>query len=198
MRTMQKIIFAVMAVVLLPLAAQADSDMKEFPIINALNSLAAKDKVDRAILFFADEYSGSETVTENVLAGPRVQKARGKKVQESCNEAFVEALVSLQAQAAVKKATAVVNIHSYIPIPFVPDMPFVSNTEYICEVGRKMVRVILKGGLVHQPSAPSASAGKQTTESAADRLRKLKELRKQGLIDETAYKRREAEILREL
>lgn len=195
MRTMQKIIFAVMAVVLLPLAAQADSDMKEFPISDALNSPAAKDKVDRAILFFADEYSGSETVTENVLAGPRVQKARGKKVKESCNEAFVEALVSLQAQAAVKKATAVVNIHSYIPIPFVPDMPFVSNTEYICEVGRKMVRVILKGGLIHQPGA---SAGKQTTESAADRLRKLKELRKQGLIDETAYKRREAEILREL
>lgn len=190
---MKKILIAGITALLLPLTAH--SSIKTFYIQDALNLPAAKEQVDEAILFFADEYGGAETVMETVLAGPRVEKQRKKKVEVSCHEAFVEALVSLQAQAAVKKATGVVNIHSYLPVPFVPDIPFVSTTEYQCEVGRRLVRVVLKGGLIRQGSAASTSS---SSEPAAERLKKLKALRDQGLIDDAAYKRRQAEILREL
>lgn|SRR5690554_2516433 len=191
---MKKILIAGIAALLLPLAAQA-SNIQTFYIQDALDTPAAKESVDESMLFFADEYGGSETVMETVLAGPRVEKQRKKKVGHSCHEAFVEALVSLQAQAAAKNATGVVNIHSYLPVPFVPDIPFVSTTEYQCEVGRKLVRVILKGGLIRQGEASSSAP---SSEPAAERLKKLKALRDQGLIDDAAYKRRQAEILREL
>lgn len=194
MRSLKKVLRVGIVVMILPLAAQA-SDIKTLPIADALNSALAKEKLNQQMLYFADAYRGNEGVLESVEAGPRVQRKRGTKLQQSCDEAFVEALTSLQAQAGVKKATAVVNIHSYLPLPFMPGIAFVSAKEYQCEVGRKMVRVVLKGGLVRQNGANAAT---QSTASAAERLQKLKQLRKQGLIDEATYKQKEAEILKEL
>lgn len=188
MRHLQKIVVATITAVLLPLTAQAA--VQEFPIAPALKSDLAKEHIGDRKFYFSDQYTGKLPVIKEIVAGPRVQKVRGSSEQALCDEAFVAAIASLQNQAVVHNAHAIANVHS-----FNLRMPFVSTSEYQCEIGRRMVRVVLKGTLVGKTGTQALA---QPAESAADRLKKLKNLRQQGLIDEATYKQKEAEILGEL
>lgn len=188
MRYLQKFFIAGMAALLLPLTAQAA--VQEFPIANALKSEHAKEHLRDTKYYFSDQYTGKMPEIRDIVSGPRVQKVRGASDQELCDEAFIGALTHLQNQAIARNAEAIVNIYS-----FNLRTPFISTSEYQCEIGRRMVRVVLKGTLVGKVGARPAA---QPTASPAERLKKLKELRKQGLIDEATYKAKEAEILNEL
>lgn len=190
MHYLKKTMIAGLAAVLLPLSAQAA--VKTFPIANALKTEHAKEHIRDTKYYFSDQYTGKLPVIRDIVSGPRVKKTRGASEQELCDEAFVGAVTHLQNQAIARNAEAIVNIYS-----FNLRTPFVSTTEYECEIGRRMVRVVLKGTLVGNVGArPAATA--QPAASPAERLKKLKELRQQGLIDEATYKAKEAEILNEL
>lgn len=178
----------------LPLMAQAN--ISNHPIKAALESDAAKEQLSNVKVYYANQHNGKGfAALREVTTSRRVKKERGESEQQSCNRAFVAAVAALQNQVSTYFAEAVINVQSNIK-----HNAFSSTTEYQCEVGRAMVHVALKGIVIGKPGAGASLPTTQPAEkgSIPERLKKLKALRDEGLIDEKTYKAREAEILKEV
>lgn len=190
MKRLNNTLLGIAALTVLPLAAQAN--ISQHPIKDALDSDIAKEQLGPAKFYFADQHSGRGfSAMREVTSSRRARKERGETEQQTCNKAFVAALAAMQSQVAMYFAEAVINVQSNIK-----HNAYASTTEYQCEIGRAMVHVALKGTVVGKPGAGAAAPAPKA--SVPERLKQLKALRDQGLIDEKTYKAREAEILKDI
>lgn len=188
MHLMKSLLLTGCVAAMLPLAAHAN--ISQYPIKAALDSEVAKEQLGPEKFYFADQHSGKGfAAMREVNTSRRVKKERGDSEQQSCNKAFVAALAALQKQVSTYYAEAVINVQSNIK-----HNAYASTAEYQCEIGRAMVHVALKGTVVGKPGAGAAAPRAPVEE----RLKKLKDLRDKGLIDEKTYKAREAEILKDV
>lgn len=125
-------------------SAHARDTEHHFPIEEALNSEAAKGKLDGDVKFY---FAGQKTpkVKTKIREATTNKKtnAFNKSDKEACEWAFLSAMLQLQDKAKELGADAVINIQSY----YKKDA-FKSDTEYECHAGALLAGVALKGEFV--------------------------------------------------
>ena len=112
-------------------------------IAQDLNSPKAQQVLNPNIrLHFA---SGPVASTPNTYVSNKKTNAFNKDPSQSCQIAFLSALISLQKRAVQEGGNSVVNIHSYYK-----KQPYYSNQNYYCQDGYLMSGVALRGTVVRQ------------------------------------------------
>jgi len=141
-------LFIILAVALLVSAATTPAysrdDELTLPIKEALQTSTAKEKLTNKVpLYFAGQ--GHPAIKRTVGEWATSKRTRGimRPREESCQVAFISALIVLQTRALNEKADAVVNIASIVD----KDVSK-SATHYKCTAGKVMVNVTLKGTVV--------------------------------------------------
>ena len=135
------LLFAVAGIALGLASVRAESQL--YPIAQALSSPDAREKLDKGIkLFFGRRHP---PVAAKIGVWPTNKRATtlGRSNQLACDYALLSALLSLQGRAKRENANAVVEITSIYQ-----DVPTVSETQYVCDVGGLRVGVMLKGTVV--------------------------------------------------
>lgn len=126
------------------IAAQARDTGHHFPIEEALNTRAAKEKLDDSVKFY---FSGQKTPrVETTISEDFTNKktnAFNKSDKDACEWVFLSAMLQLRDKAKELGADAVINIQSY----YKKDA-FKSSTEYECHAGGLLAGVALKGEFV--------------------------------------------------
>lgn len=124
--------------------AQARDTKHLYPVVDAMNTAAAKEKLNGGVKF----YFGDQT-------HPKVERSYGedftnkktnafnKTDKQACEWVFLSAMLQLQERALQLGADAVVNVESYYK-----KIPFKSETEYECHAGALIAGVALKGKFV--------------------------------------------------
>lgn len=135
---------ALLAMLLPGTHAFARDDQKMHPIEDALNSAAAKEKLDPVIKL----YFGSQTVPvteKNYGEWKTNKKTNGfnKSDREACEWTFLSALLELQERARKEGGNAIIHIKSNYK-----NKETSSETEYMCGSGALMSGVALKGDVV--------------------------------------------------
>jgi uncharacterized protein YbjQ (UPF0145 family) len=136
--------FAVLCACFCASPSFAADDVKMHPLSDALNTPAAREKLDKSVkLFFGNQ------------AYPKAQKELGewktnkktngfnKSAKEACEWTFLSAVLELQERAVKEGGDAVVGIKSNWK-----NQETVSDTEYVCADGSLMSGVALKGTVV--------------------------------------------------
>jgi hypothetical protein len=124
--------------------AVARDDHKMYPIADALQTQAAKDKLDPAIkLYFGTQKH--PTVTKELGEWKTNKKTNGfnKSDKEACEWVFLSAVLEMQERAQKEGGNAVVNIKSNYK-----NIERSSEKEYMCGSGALMSGVALKGKVV--------------------------------------------------
>lgn len=115
-----------------------------FPIADAMESEAAKGKLDAGVKFyFAGQKTPKVKTKLREATTNKKTNAFNKSDKEACEWAFLSAMVQLQEKAKELDADAVINIQSY----YKKDA-FKSSTEYECHAGGLLAGVALKGEFV--------------------------------------------------
>lgn len=124
--------------------AFARDDQKMHPIEEALNSAAAKEKLDPAIkLYFGNQ--ATPAIEKNYGEWKTNKKTNGfnKSDREACEWTLLSALLELQDRARKEDGNAVIKIKSNYK-----NQETSSETEYMCGSGALMSGVALKGEVV--------------------------------------------------
>lgn len=142
MRTLSILLGTLMAATLT--AAHARDDQNMYPIADALDTPAAKEKLDPNIkLYFGKQ---KHPKVEKKLGEWKTNKktnAFNKSDKEACEWTFLSAVLELQERAQKEGGNAVVNIRSNYK-----NKETSSETEYMCGNGTLMSGVAFKGEVV--------------------------------------------------
>ncbi len=124
--------------------AFARDDQKMYPLEDAINSPAAKDKLDPSIRLYFGSQKYPKIVRE-LGEWKTSKKTNGfnKSDKEACEWAFLSAVLELQERAQKEDGNAVVAIKSNYR-----NIERSSETEYMCGSGALMSGVALKGMVV--------------------------------------------------
>jgi uncharacterized protein YbjQ (UPF0145 family) len=115
-----------------------------FSLESALNSSAAKEKLDSNVeLYFGKQKHPKVVESQGVIRTSKKTNGFGKSDQKACEWALISALISLQAQAEQQGGNAVIEIKSNYQ-----NKETSSETEYVCVSGALMSGVALKGKVV--------------------------------------------------
>ncbi len=124
--------------------AMARDDHKMFPLAEALNTPAAKEKLDPKIaLYFGDQKHPAIRKSFGEWKTNKKTNAFNKSDKEACEWVFLSALLELQERAAKEGGNAVVGIKSNYK-----NIERSSETEYMCGSGALMAGVAFKGKAV--------------------------------------------------
>jgi|SRR5690606_4902839 len=128
----------------LPLAAHARDDRQRYSVADALNTVAAKEKLGTDVKFyFGSQPHAKVQQSFGVDQSNRKTNGVGKTDKEACEWAFLSAMIAFKDAATRRGANAVINMHSNYK-----GVEFVSDTEYECGSGGIMSGVTIKGELV--------------------------------------------------
>lgn len=123
---------------------QARDTHQMFNIETAINTDAAKGKLDTDVkLFFGEQKSPTISKKLGEWKTNKKTNAFGKSDQIACEWAFLSALLELQERAKKEGGNAVVNIKSNYK-----NEETSSATEYMCGAGAMVAGVALKGTVV--------------------------------------------------
>ncbi len=133
-----------MSIFLLTTSAHARDDKHMFPIKDAMETEAAKEKLDPGIKFyFGNQSHPKATKKYGNFSTSKKTNAFNKSDDQACQWAFLSALLALQDRAQREGGNAVINIASNYKHKTVK-----SNTEYECHAGNILAGVALKGDVV--------------------------------------------------
>jgi uncharacterized protein YbjQ (UPF0145 family) len=122
----------------------AADDVKMHSLSDALNTPAAREKLDKGVkLFFGNQ---AYPKAQNELGEWKTNKKTNgfnKSAKEACEWVFLSAVLELQERAVKEGGDAVVGIKSNWK-----NQETVSDTEYVCADGTMMTGVALKGTVV--------------------------------------------------
>ena len=125
-------------------AAIARDSQNMHPLADALNSTAAKDKLDPNIqLYFGDQAHPPVEKKIGHWGTNKKTNAFGKSDRTACEWAFLSAVIALQDRAKSEGGDAIINIKSNYK-----NNETSSETEYMCGAGAVMAGVALKGDVV--------------------------------------------------
>lgn len=113
-------------------------------IEEAMNTPAARERLDPDIRFFFADTPYDEVITEhgNFVTNKKTN-AFNKSDEEACQWVMLSALISLQDRVKAEGGNAVINIESYYK-----RQPMASSSEYECHAGAIMAGVALRGDVV--------------------------------------------------
>lgn len=122
----------------------ARDSQKMYPLYDALNTPAAKQKLDPNVKLYFGKQS-HPNVEKNIGEWGTNKKtnAFGKSDKNACEWAFLSAAITLQERAKTEGGNAVINIMSNYK-----NIETSSETEYMCGAGAIMAGVALKGEVV--------------------------------------------------
>jgi hypothetical protein len=135
------VLFAVAGMALGLASVRAESQL--YPIAQALNSPEARAKLDPAVKMFFGRRHPPVAVKIGVWPTAKRGNILGRSNQLACDYSLLSAVLSLQGRARREHANAVVDIASSYQ-----DVPTVSETQYVCDVGLLRAGVALKGTVV--------------------------------------------------
>jgi len=130
-------------VLALPGLAQARDTETFFPIKEAMNTDAAKEKLSKDIKFYFGKKSVKYRSSVGTYTANRKTNAFNKSDEEACEWVFLSALLALQDRAIASGGNAIINIHSY----YKKDAMH-SSDKYECHAGAVMAGVALRGTVV--------------------------------------------------
>ncbi len=133
------------AFIVLLTTAQARDTLSRFPISDALQTPAAKEKVDATIKLYFGQHANLKP-TKTIETGAHTNKKTNffnKTDKEGCEWAFLSAIITLQAHAKQLGGNAVINIKSITNTD-----ELASDTEYLCRAGNVTGGVALVGDVV--------------------------------------------------
>lgn len=129
---------------ILATTAQARDTKHLLPVEEAMNSAAAREKLDPNIRFvFADTPHDNVVARHGNYVTNKKTNAFLKSDEEACRWVMLSALLSLQERAKIEGGNAIINIESYYK-----QHSMVSRTEYECHAGAVIAGVALRGDVV--------------------------------------------------
>ncbi|EPC01160.1 hypothetical protein L861_11335 [Litchfieldella anticariensis FP35 = DSM 16096] len=129
---------------LLTTASYARDTTHMLSIEEAMNTPAARERLDPNIrFFFADTPHGEVVAEHGNFVTNKKTNAFNKTDEEACRWVMLSALISLQDRVKAEGGNAVINIES-----FYKRHPMTSRTEYECHAGALMAGVALRGDVV--------------------------------------------------
>src|SRR5687767_11942348 len=132
-----------LSVIALP-SADARNDLNRYPIKDALNAPAAKEKLNRGIKFyFGGQKHPKAAQSFGEFTANKKTNAFNKSDKEACEWSFLSAMISFQDRALKEGGNAVNNINSYYRKDEIS-----SATEYECGNGSMVAGVTFKGEVV--------------------------------------------------
>ena len=93
-------------------ASYARNDINDYSVADALNSAAAKGKLNDIQLFFGEQAYGKVLSKKGSVKVNKKTNAFNKTDTEACEWVFLSAVIALQKTASKKGGNAVVNIKS--------------------------------------------------------------------------------------
>ncbi|MDI5934603.1 excinuclease ATPase subunit [Halomonas kalidii] len=124
--------------------AQARDTRHLLSIEEAMNTPAARERLDPEIRFvFADADHGEVVAEHGNYVTNKKTNAFNKSDEEACRWVMLSALLSLQERVRAEGGNAVINIESYYK-----RNAMASRTEYECHAGAVMAGVALRGDVV--------------------------------------------------
>lgn len=130
---------------LLALPALARDDHNMYPIEDALNTPAAKEKLDSGIrLYFAGQKHPAIAKTFGEWKTNKKTNAFNKSDKEACEWTFLSAMLELQERTRKEGGNAVINIKSNYK-----NIETSNPNEYMCGNGALMAGVAFKGTVVN-------------------------------------------------
>lgn len=135
---------AVAAALAIPGVASARNDRLHFPIAEAAGTAEAQSKLDGSVKFYWGDQKHPK-VSKTVGTDKTNKKTNGfnKSDKDSCEWAWLSAMITMQNRAKQLGADAIINIKSIYQ-----NQDFVSDTEYECGVGTFTSGVALRGDFV--------------------------------------------------
>lgn len=133
-----------LALALASTSALARDDRNMYPLEDALNTEAAKEKLDPEVkLYFGNQKHSRVEKRFGEWGTNKKTNAFGKSDKQACEWVFLSAVMELQERARKEGGNAVVNIKSNYK-----SITTSSETEYMCGTGAIMAGVALKGDVV--------------------------------------------------
>ncbi|CAG0961144.1 hypothetical protein MTYP_00735 [Methylophilaceae bacterium] len=134
----------IIAALLASTNVMARDDQKMHPLEDALNTPAAKEKLDPEIKLYFGENKHPKVATEiGEWKTNKKTNAFNKSDKDACEWTFLSAVLELQERARKEGGNAVINIKSNYK-----NKETSSETEYMCGSGALMSGVALKGTVV--------------------------------------------------
>lgn len=126
------------------LTSQARDTTHMLSIEEAMNTPAARERLDPNVRFYFSDTPHEEIVIQhgNFVTNKKTN-AFNKSDEEACKWVMLSALISLQDRVRAEGGNAVVNIESYYK-----SQPMSSRTEYECHAGAIIAGVALRGDVV--------------------------------------------------
>jgi hypothetical protein len=125
-------------------AATARDDHKIFPLEDALNTPAAKEKLDSDVkLFFGKQGHPKVAKVIGEWKTNKKTNAFGKSDKDACEWVFLSAILTMQERARSEGGDAIINIRSNYK-----SIETSSETEYMCGAGALIAGVAFKGEVV--------------------------------------------------
>ncbi|MEQ8266962.1 MAG: hypothetical protein RH982_07190 [Parvibaculum sp.] len=126
------------------LPARAADKIVMMPVKPALETPAAREKLDGSVGFYFGDTSHPQVVESlGSVISKKKTNAFAKSDAETCQHVALSTFIELQHQAQLRGGNAVINIVSYFDAE-----ERKSDTEYECRVGFLMSGVTLKGEVV--------------------------------------------------
>jgi len=128
----------------IPGVASARNDRVHFPIADAAGTAEAQAKLDGSVKFYWGDQKHPK-VSKTLSTDQTNKKTNGfnKGDKDSCEWAWLSAMITMQQRAKQLGADAIINLHSIYQ-----NQDFVSATEYECGVGTFTSGVALRGDFV--------------------------------------------------
>jgi len=123
--------------------ATARAEPQLYSIKQALSSPEAREKLNPAVKLFFGRRHPSVAVTIGVWPTAKRANILGRSNQLACDYSLLSAVLSLEGRARRERANAVVDIVSSYQ-----NVPTVSETQYVCDVGPLRAGVALSGRVV--------------------------------------------------
>src|SRR5882672_2829436 len=138
------IVLAAFAVTLVSGMALARDTHLKFPIKDAMENAAAREKLGTDVKFgFGGQAVPAGEKNLGTFTSNKKTNFANKSDKEGCEWAFLSAMISLKERAIAEGGNAVINIQSYYK-----KNEFTSATEYECGAGAIMGGVTLRGTVV--------------------------------------------------
>jgi citrate lyase gamma subunit len=115
-----------------------------FPLEDALNTPAAKEKLDSSVkLYFGNQNHPKVAKVIGEWGTNKKTNAFNKSDKEACEWVFLSAILSMQERARSEGSNAIINIKSNYK-----SIETSSETEYMCGAGAVIAGVAFKGEFV--------------------------------------------------
>lgn len=128
-------------------AAEARDERLRFPVQDAMETPAAKEKLDGSVrFFFSGQKHAAASKTMGAFTSNKKTNFANKTDQEGCNHAFLSAMIALQERAKREGGNAVIDIHSVYK-----NGEYKSATEFECGAGSFIGGVAMRGTVANLP-----------------------------------------------